>query len=125
MPATVALLGVVERATFPGPPDYQSVARGDAKETCWLLRLDRSLCLEASLNLSGDVEDKEHDRVRRIQLVFADGDAYDKYRDLVGRRIRATGGLFAAETGHHHIEVLLEVKELALPPGFSLPSAGK
>jgi hypothetical protein len=60
-----------------------------------------------------------------IQLVFADGDAYVKYRDLVGRRIRATGGLFGAETGHHHTEVVLEAKELALPPRLSSPGRGK
>jgi hypothetical protein len=118
-PENVALVGVIERATFAGPPNHGSIAKGDAKEPCWLLVLDRPVCVEAKLNLSGDSEDKVYSGVRKIQLVFDDGQAYRKYRDLVGRRVQATGGIFGAETGHHHTEVLLSVNDLSRAPRSS------
>lgn len=109
----VVLRGVVERAESPGPPNYESVAKGDAKETYWVLRVDAPFCVEPSYGLSGNVAEEGHARVRRIQLVFSDGDEYAKYRSLVGRQVQATGELFGALTGHHHTDVLLTVKELA------------
>ena len=47
---TALLRGVVERATFPGPPNYQSIAKGEAKETYWLLRLEHPRWVEAAGN---------------------------------------------------------------------------
>jgi len=124
-PATVVLSGIIERATFPGPPNYESVAKGDAEETCWLLRLGQPICLEASVNLSGDIDHSARSGVRRIQLVFEGSDGYRIYRDLVGKSVRATGGLFAAFSGHHHAEVLMTVDDLAPAPAAPVPDASR
>jgi len=110
----VVLEGVVERATFPGPPNYESIAKGDAKETCWLLRLARPFCVEASVDLSGNTDEEAHSHVRSVQLVFLDDTrSYDAYPALVGQRVQATGELLGAQTGHHHTDVLMNVAELA------------
>lgn len=50
--------------------------------------------------------------IRRIQLVFSDEDAYDKYRRLLGKRVAATGTLYGSYTGHHKTPVLLRVDTL-------------
>ena len=113
-PEAVALVGVVERVTFPGPPNYESVALGDAEETCWVLKLERPICLDALRTASGAVDDEKHSGVDTLQLVFADGRPYVEYRALVGQRVRATGSLFGAQTGHHHTEVLLTVRDLTV-----------
>lgn len=102
--------GVVERATFPGPPNYESVEKGDAAETYWLLRLNQASCVEPSPNeLYPDV----HTAVRRIQLVFSGEERpYVKYKNLLGHEVDAIGTLFGAHTGHHHTAVLLSVVDL-------------
>jgi hypothetical protein len=108
-PEEVLLRGVVEVATFPGAPNYTSIAHGDARETYWLLRLDRPVCVEGS-----ELEGQAQSDVRRLQLVFHEGSsAYNKYRHLLGRGIEARGTLFGAQTGHHHTEVLLTVTGLS------------
>ena len=108
-PALVELTGVLERRDYAGPPNYESIEQGDAKETTWLLRLDRQACTE-------DSGDSSHDGrvgLLLLQLVFDPAaHAYDKYRPLMGKHIVARGSLFTAQTGHHHTDVLLTVSEL-------------
>ena len=108
-PAHVALRGVIRRVTFPGPPNYESVARGDAAETCWLLELDRVACMDATPN---DEINAAQSNIRRVQLVLDGEHDYSQYRQLVGEHVEAMGYLFAGHTGHHHTEVLLTVREL-------------
>jgi hypothetical protein len=50
--------------------------------------------------------------VRRIQLVFLDAKAYQTDKELVGKKVIASGTLFGEHTGHHHTPVLLTVKTL-------------
>lgn len=99
--------GVVKLETFPGPPNYESVAAGDAAERVPLLRLDQPACVSA-----GDVEAGEVPQVEvyEIQLVLRPG-----FVDLDGKRVAATGQVFPATTGHHHSTVLLDVEMLSLP----------
>jgi len=111
-PEPVVLSGLVERMTFPGPPNYESIADGDPGETFWLLKLDKPVCLEGSMDLSGEVDDEQRNGVSRVQLVFEDGKQYAKYRYLVGRRVRVRGTLFGSHTGHHHAPILLHVGKL-------------
>ena len=42
--------GTLERKTFPGPPQYESIAAGDEPETVWLLKLDAPVCVSADPN---------------------------------------------------------------------------
>jgi len=112
-PQPVSIQGAIQRVTFPGPPNYDSVAKGDTPETCWLLKLDQPACVDAS---PGDEIDVAHSRIDTVQLVL-DGEAYDRYRNLVGQRVEASGELFGSHTGHHHTEVLLIVRDLRPWPG--------
>jgi hypothetical protein len=113
----VVLRGVIERGIFPGLPNYESVAAGDAKEIHWLLNVEWPFCVEASFDLSGNVSEAAHAKVRKVQLVLGgDGDPFERHRKLVGRRVQATGELFGAHTAHHHTDVLLYVSELEAAP---------
>ncbi len=42
------LTGVLERVTFPGPPNYESVESGDQPETDFVLQLAKPICYEES-----------------------------------------------------------------------------
>jgi len=108
-PSVVELAGTLERKDYPGPPNYESIEHGDARETTWLLRLDHPACTldGASSSYPGRLG------ISVLQLVFEDAARdYPRYRPLLGKHIVARGRLFGAETGHHHTEVLLMVKKL-------------
>jgi hypothetical protein len=100
----VRLTGTISKKTFPGPPNYESVRRGDEPETYWILHLVSPVCTTASPD--NDAESGVMD----IQLILTPKQ-YALYRKFVGRRahVMVTGKLSHAITGHHHTQVLLEV----------------
>ena len=102
-PATVTLKGKITRTTFAGPPNYESIKKGDEPETYWILHLTSTVCV------SGDEPEKN---VSDIQLVFIDDKQYARYKDLLGKQVVANGKLFHAISGHHHTNVLLKVEEI-------------
>lgn len=91
------LTGVLERVTFPGPPNYESIKSGDQPETYFVLRLAKPVCFEES---DGSVIS-----AKRLQL-FLDANQFSQYRPHLGRTIKLTGQLWAAETGHHHTPLM-------------------
>jgi hypothetical protein len=101
----VELAGTLTRRTFPGPPNYESVARGDRPETTWLLRLDQPACVAADASDDAGFNVAVAS-VQDIQLAVTP-EQFQRYRDRVGRRVSLAGTLFGAETGHHHTPVLL------------------
>ena|SRR5437763_16334425 len=105
-PAVVHLSGTISRRTFPGPPNFQSVARGDNLERVWLLRLTQPICVNVA-----DHFDFHEDRQREIQLVLTP-ESYQRFRHFVWQRVTATGTLFHAFDGHHHRKLLLTVTEI-------------
>jgi len=110
-PATVPLNGIIKRHTFPGPPNFESVAKGDQPEQVWVLHLSRPICVSAGsdFDAQSDVSD--------FQLVLVEGQKqYDRYRSLLGKRVEVTGKLFQASTGHHHTKVLLIVNGIERQP---------
>jgi Domain of unknown function (DUF4431) len=104
----VQLDGVLERKTFPGPPNYESVEAGDAPETAWILKLKQTACV-----MEGDrnQENIAVPAVTEIQLVMTP-DQYREHAAQVGRHITVSGELFHSVTGHHHTEILLDKVEL-------------
>src|SRR5215472_6654357 len=110
-PSVVKLTGTLTRKTFQGPPNYESVRKGDRPETYWFLDLSQPHCVDADA-IQPDLNPAQKG-IRRIQLVFLDQSSYKTYSKLLGKRVVATGTLFGEHTGHHHTPVLLTVKTLA------------
>jgi hypothetical protein len=106
-PDTVSLKGTIKRRTFAGPPNYESVAKGDQPEVMWVLQLARPICVSAS----GDRKDEKN--VSKLQLVFKGTEDYRRYRSFVGKRVTVNGTLFSAQTGHHYTRVLLTVTNIS------------
>jgi hypothetical protein len=101
----VKLSGTISRKTFPGPPNYESVKRGDQPETYWVLHLARHICTAAGAD--NDAESN----VTYLQLILTQKQ-YVLYKRFIARRARGvtvTGKLMHAITGHHHTPVLMEV----------------
>ena len=102
---TVQVDGVLERRTYPGPPNYESVSRGDAREVGYYMRLTDGLCVTRNL----DATNVPTAGVRRVQLIV-DAEQAKRLRRLVGRRVTMRGSLTHASTGHHHAELLLTLQ---------------
>ena len=108
-PAEVNLTGTILKKTFPGPPNYANIRRGDAPETIWILHLSGPVCVTGNT----DETNVPERRVTDMQLVL-DGDGYTRFRKFMGGRIsvRVTGKLFHAHTAHHRTSVLLTVEDM-------------
>ncbi len=105
-PATIELTGNTKRVTFPGPPNYESIEEGDKPERYWVLYLPNPICVD------GDPDNEMNEaeqNVRSLQLIIRD---YDKYNNLLGRKVTVTGELMHGFTGHHHTDVLVNVKDM-------------
>ena len=105
-PAVVALTGTVKKVTFPGPPNYESVTRGDRPESTWVLYLNHPACV-----MKNDLNDNEG-QVLTMQLVFSDPNLVARYKPLLGKQVTVEGTLFHSQTGHHHTKVLITVKHI-------------
>ncbi|MBI5888282.1 MAG: DUF4431 domain-containing protein [Deltaproteobacteria bacterium] len=104
-PAKVRLTGTIVRETFPGPPEYRSIEKGDAPEAFWILKLEKPVCVNGKVE---DVDESETN-VKAIQLVFDEGSDYNRYRPLLHKKVSVSGTLSHAFTVHHRSRVLLEV----------------
>jgi hypothetical protein len=111
----VSLTGRLVQQTYPGPPDFESVTRGDAPLVIWILQLDVGVCIVSSSASYPNVYNE-----REIQLVigndqYARSAAYAEYRDLLGKKISVTGRLLPGGGKYEKPQVitLRSIKELS------------
>jgi hypothetical protein len=88
-----SLTGRLVQQTYPGPPDFESVTKGDEPRVIWILQLDRGICI-----ISSDASYPNAYGQKEVQLVlgtdqYARTDRYAPYRHLVGQQIIVSGRL--------------------------------
>jgi hypothetical protein len=96
----INLTGRLVRQTYAGPPDYESVTKGDAPVVIWVLQLDRSVCIVDSAARYP----KEYG-AREIQLELP-ADRYALYQHLLGTKITVNGELQRGGARHEKRLVL-------------------
>lgn len=106
-PQVVTLEGKLTRETYPGPPNFESVAKGDAAETGYYLALLKPACVRAK----PDEELSNYDQVKKVQLILSKKQ-YAQLQPNQGKAIKLTGMLRDGNTGHYHAPVGLEVKTI-------------
>jgi hypothetical protein len=101
-PALISMSGVLERRTFPGRPNFESVAAGDEPETGFYLALPRAACFSAG-------SDPDASNLRDVRLVQLNlkPEQYDQLRPYLGKTISIQGAVYEAMSGHHHAPVVL------------------
>jgi len=104
-PDSVSLSGILEQRTFPGLPNYSSVAAGDEPETGFYLRLLTPLCVSRSI----DIWNRPAAGVQLLQLWVVKAAINDSLGVRVGQPVTVRGTLSYAFTAHHHTQVLLSV----------------
>ena len=82
----IDIAGTIVRHTYAGPPDYESVTKGDEPLTVWVLQLDERICVDANTRYPREVIQLE------IELALTP-EQFQQYRDLLGQRVRVSGEL--------------------------------
>ncbi|MCX6951223.1 MAG: DUF4431 domain-containing protein [Verrucomicrobia bacterium] len=89
--------GVVSREVFAGPPNYESVPAGDAREEAWILTTAK--------------QERFH------LVVLADQKrTFATLQRCLGRRIQVEGTVWPAETAHHRTPFLITVRSVEEAP---------
>jgi hypothetical protein len=109
----VSLSGKVQSRVFPGPPNYNSIKRGDRPETAFILTLPTPTC---TINKTADDIDVPETDIREVQLVITKPSDWKLIKRLLGKPVLITGTLFHSHTAHHRTKVLLDVAKLELKP---------
>jgi hypothetical protein len=94
---------------FAGPPNYESIRRGDRKETAIILKLIAPRCTTGNDPMGYDVPQAD---IREMQLVVHKDADWNTVRRRMGKRVTVRGTLFGAHIGHHRTKVLIDVAEL-------------
>lgn len=100
----VVVSGQLARKTFPGRPNYESVAKGDEPETGFYLTLDNPVC---TIGDSDNATTAPLKNVRQVQLLL-DESTYTMLRPLISKHLKLRGQLISGHTGHHHAPLLLD-----------------
>jgi len=109
-PSVIQLKGILLRKTYPGPPNYEDVMKGDRPETYWLLSLVQPICVNKDSH-NPDIN-VAYKNVHSIELVLPNSEYYRKHANLVGHKVLAIGTLLGQITTHHHTHVLLTVSSI-------------
>ena len=118
-PEEISLQGVIRRQTFPGPPNYEDVAKGDEPETYWILELSAPVDV---IGTQGSDLDVSESGVRSMQLVFEilSKKSYKDFPHFVGKHVTVKGQLYHSISGHHKTNVLIKVRDMKKEPSPSL-----
>lgn len=105
-PEKVRLGGFLFKKSFPGPPNYEDIKKGDEEEVYWLVKTHTPFCVN---------ENSDWDKVSNqteVQLVLNKFDFYQKRKSLLNKNVTISGTLFPQHTGHHKTEILITVENL-------------
>lgn len=108
-PQKVQLVGQLYKKSFPGPPNYTDINKGDEEEIYWLIKTTEPFCVNKSKDMWADklIHQSEVQLVMNLKFDF-----YKNKRSLLGQNVVVRGTLFPQMTGHHKTEVLITVESL-------------
>ena len=120
---SVSLTGTLSSRVFAGPPNYESIKRGDRKETAIILSLASPVCTTSgAVSNSFDIAETN---IREVQLVISKPEHWKQLKRLRGKPVSITGTLFHDHTGHHRTKILIDVAELTEKTRTGLTKATK
>jgi hypothetical protein len=103
-----SLAGRLVRQTYPGPPDYESVTKGDEPLIILVLQLDERTCVYSDSTFASGYGERE------VQLVL-DAAHYAQYQMFLGKRLIVTGELVRGGARHEK-RLVLVVHEIKKAP---------
>ncbi|MFZ0061050.1 MAG: DUF4431 domain-containing protein [Pyrinomonadaceae bacterium] len=106
---TVSLAGTLRSQVFPGPPNYESIRRGDRKERAIILTLVKHTCMSGNDPQGLDVSESN---IREMQLVVTETRHWKTVEARLSKRVVVTGTLFHGFNGHHRTKILVYVSNI-------------
>jgi len=117
----VSLLGTITLETFPGPPNFSSLYRGDEPISEFVLELDEPLCVKAW----PDREEGPLPALAGIVRVQAElppeVPVEAELLARLGERVWLHGRIRPPTSRYHYLPVLLEARRMT-PAGFDRPT---
>jgi uncharacterized protein DUF4431 len=110
-PTVVKLKGTLSVKTYYGPPNYGENPDTDAKEELPILILKKPINVRGNPDPKDGFDRKSVEDLREIQLVLT-----MPHKEFIGKTVLVKGTLFHAFTGHHHTDVLMDVRCIKLDP---------
>ena len=109
----IVVEGILMIGEFLGPPNYGENPRTDKIERSYFLQLPAPLPTQlAKKGVKGIELGETSDRDYFIQLVILE-EKIDQIAKLVGKKVRASGSAFRAQTGHHHTGTLVQATSIS------------
>lgn len=108
-PAVVELKGRLSVKTFYGPPNYGENPDTDSKEALPILILSKPVSVRGNPDPNSAFDTQSVEGVRKIELVLT-----KPFKQFIGKTVIVKGTLFHAFTGHHHTDVLMQVRSIRL-----------
>jgi hypothetical protein len=107
-PSVVTLTGKLVMKEFYGPPGYGEDPKTDSKEHAAILLLTSPIKVIAEKD---DQFNETRDNIKEVQLINVKRIALSKFFE---KKVKVTGKLSLAITGHHHTDVLIEIDDIQL-----------
>ena len=119
-----SLSGTLTEQTFAGPPNYQSIAGGDRKESYLFIALSQPICVAPGTDPK-EQNERGASNVKIVQLLFpyTDRSAVLLRRQL-GKHVSCAGEIWPQQTGHHHSRILFTEAACMVPNNSFNPTAG-
>ena len=110
-PSISTLTGTIKVKVSPGPPNYESIKKGDTAEPGYYLTLDKPIDVNLlpKVRIPENSLDEPEKNVKKIQLVISRKHDWSIIKSK--HHVKLTGKLFHWFTGHHHTKVLMDVKK--------------
>ena len=99
--------------TFPGPPNFESVAAGDRAERTYLLTLPTPICVDDGKAGFADPAA----RFDTVHVSVRDERLWPRLRAALGKTVAVTGEGFAAFDGHHHAPLVVLADKVEVVDG--------
>ncbi len=107
-PSVATLVGQLVKKEFYGPPGYGEDPKIDSKESAAILLLSSPIKVFAEKD---DQFNETRDNIKEVQLINIKRIALSNFFQ---KKVKVTGKLTSAITGHHHTDVLIEIDEIQL-----------
>ena len=112
----VELVGTIQNETFPGPPNYADIRKGDESEQYWILKLRKPIDVAEDPDFPVPDENSPQLNVHDLQLnldVHLNAN-YRAYTKFLNKTVVVTGELAQGFTVHHKTAVLIYVRDIKL-----------
>jgi len=110
-PKLATIAGTLNVKYYPGPPNFEDVNKGDAKEGALIVDVDSLFCVKG--NPEDELNKEDLNNQRELQLVILKDALWPIINRNKGKKITVTGMLFQAMTGHHRTEVLMTLEKVS------------